>query len=81
LTLILNSTDDQFINYIRTVWVPEATTAEGNTLNMLYPSDQIDGSPFDTGLLNILTPQFKRIAAFQVSSAVWCLFSAILTAA
>ncbi|KAJ7791515.1 Alpha/Beta hydrolase protein [Mycena olivaceomarginata] len=44
------TTDDQFINYIRTLWVPEATTAQGNTLNTLYPSDQIDGSPFDTVL-------------------------------
>ncbi|KAJ7777805.1 carotenoid ester lipase precursor [Mycena olivaceomarginata] len=46
-------------------WVPEATTAEGVSLNTLYPSDQIDGSPFNTGFLNAVTPQFKRIAAFQ----------------
>jgi len=31
----------------------------------LYPADITKGSPFDTRLLNALTPQFKRIAAFQ----------------
>jgi hypothetical protein len=59
-------TDAQFLEYIREFWVPE-TTAEGVSLNTLYPSDQIDGSPFDTGFLNAVTPQFKRIAAFQAS--------------
>ncbi|KAJ7480555.1 carotenoid ester lipase precursor [Mycena latifolia] len=59
------TTDAQFINYVQTYWLPQATTAQGATLNKLYPSDLIDGSPFDTGLLNNITPQFKRIAAFQ----------------
>ncbi|KAF8964271.1 Alpha/Beta hydrolase protein [Flammula alnicola] len=36
-----------------------------NQLATLYPSDITQGSPFDTGILNALTPQFKRIAAFQ----------------
>ena len=30
-----------------------------------YPPDLPPGSPFDTGYLNALTPQSKRIAAFQ----------------
>ncbi|KAJ7155733.1 Alpha/Beta hydrolase protein [Mycena filopes] len=59
------TTDAEFLNYIKTLWLPLATTAQGTTLNNLYPSDVIDGSPFDTGLLNGVTPQFKRIAAFQ----------------
>ncbi|KAF8194390.1 alpha beta-hydrolase [Mycena galopus ATCC 62051] len=59
------TTDEQFITYIKTFWSPNATAAQANTLNTVYPSDQIDGSPFDTGLLNAITPQFKRIAAFQ----------------
>ncbi|KAJ7173240.1 Alpha/Beta hydrolase protein [Mycena filopes] len=59
------TTDAEFLNYIKTLWLPQATTAQGTTLNNLYPSDVIDGSPFDTGLLNGVTPQFKRIAAFQ----------------
>jgi len=31
----------------------------------LYPADITAGLPFDTGLLNAITPQFKRIAAVQ----------------
>ena len=30
-----------------------------------YPSDPTQGSPFDTGYLNVLTPQFKQLAAVQ----------------
>ncbi|KAJ6462794.1 carotenoid ester lipase precursor [Mycena vitilis] len=59
------TTDPEFLTYLKTYWLPEASTAQGNTLNTLYPSDLTDGSPFDTGLLNNITPQFKRIAAFQ----------------
>ncbi|KAJ6554984.1 carotenoid ester lipase precursor [Mycena vulgaris] len=59
------TTDAEFINYIQTFWLPQATAAQSVTLNTRYPSDLIDGSPFNTGLLNGITPQFKRIAAFQ----------------
>jgi len=59
------TTDAHFIEYIQSTWIPEATTAQMNTLQQLYSSDILDGSPFDTGLLDALTPQFKRIAAFQ----------------
>jgi acetylcholinesterase len=31
---------------------------------VLYPQDPTQGSPFDTGTQNVLTPEFKRIAAF-----------------
>ncbi|KAJ7124165.1 carotenoid ester lipase precursor [Mycena epipterygia] len=58
------TTDAQFITYIQTYLVPEFSTAQGVTLNTLYPSDIVDGSPFDTGVFNAFTPQFKRIAAF-----------------
>ncbi|KAJ7660448.1 carotenoid ester lipase precursor [Mycena rosella] len=59
------TTDAEFIKYIQTYWIPEATAAQGVTLNSVYPSDITQGSPFNTGILNALTPQFKRIAAFQ----------------
>ncbi|KAJ6554988.1 Alpha/Beta hydrolase protein [Mycena vulgaris] len=62
------TTDAEFINYIHTYWLPQATAAQGVTLNTMYPSDLLDGSPFGTGLLNGITPQFKRIAAFQGDS-------------
>ncbi|KAF7292605.1 Carboxylic ester hydrolase [Mycena indigotica] len=59
------TTDAQFLSYIKQIWVPGATTAQLNSLNSLYPSDLPAGSPFDTGFADALTPQFKRIAAFQ----------------
>jgi len=34
-----------------------------------YPQNITQGSPFDTGDSNALTPQFKRIAAFQGDAA------------
>ena len=30
----------------------------------LYPQDATAGSPYDTGILNTITPQFKRISSF-----------------
>jgi len=30
-----------------------------------YPQDLTQGSPYGTGVLNDLSPQFKRIASFQ----------------
>ncbi|KAJ7205202.1 Alpha/Beta hydrolase protein [Mycena pura] len=59
------TTDAEFLGYIQTIWAPGISTAQLNTLSEVYSSDILDGSPFDTGILNALTPQFKRIAAFQ----------------
>lgn len=62
---LLFRTDAEVINYIKTVFFPGVTDAQLSQLAMLYPSDITQGSPFDTGILNALTPQFKRIASFQ----------------
>ncbi|KIJ04426.1 hypothetical protein PAXINDRAFT_22286 [Paxillus involutus ATCC 200175] len=44
----------------------EGTLFSFSTLNITPVNDFISpGSPFDTGVLNAITPQFKRIAAFQ----------------
>ncbi|KAJ6624409.1 carotenoid ester lipase precursor [Mycena sp. CBHHK59/15] len=59
------TTDAEFIQYIQSVWLPQGTAAQAKTLQTLYPSDITQGSPFDTSILDALTPQFKRIAAFQ----------------
>ncbi|KAJ7717346.1 hypothetical protein B0H16DRAFT_1740638 [Mycena metata] len=40
-------------------------TTDEEFIATLYPDDPTQGSPFDTGLANQLTPQFKRLAAFQ----------------
>ncbi|KAG6829134.1 hypothetical protein H0H92_005608 [Tricholoma furcatifolium] len=59
------TTDDEFTSYITNVFLPGTTQAEVDNIAALYPSDITQGSPFDTGILNALTPQYKRIAAFM----------------
>jgi carboxylesterase type B len=41
----------------------EASDSSLDRVLSLYPESWSDGSPFRTGILNALTPQFKRIAA------------------
>ncbi|KAG1741514.1 Alpha/Beta hydrolase protein [Suillus paluster] len=58
------TTDSQFEEYIQ-YWFPDAPSATIQQLMEYYPGNITQGSPFDTGDLNALTPQFKRVAAFQ----------------
>ena len=58
-------TDAQFEEYIETYYFPNASTATIEQVMKYYPSDPPEGSPFDTGYLNMLTPQFKRLAALE----------------
>ncbi|KAI0265664.1 carotenoid ester lipase precursor [Gloeopeniophorella convolvens] len=57
------TTDDEFRDYVAQYFLPNATSDQLDELLTLYPSAISQGSPFDTGLLDALTPQFKRIAA------------------
>ena len=57
------STTQQLHNYLRTYFFPEASEDSLNALLMAYPDDPTQGSPFGTGILNILYPQYKRLAA------------------
>ncbi|KAL1666163.1 Alpha/Beta hydrolase protein [Schizophyllum commune] len=59
------TTDAQARDYVSQYWLPRASSADIDALFELYPSDPKQGSPYDTGSLNALTPQFKRIASFQ----------------
>ncbi|KAJ7599914.1 carotenoid ester lipase precursor [Mycena floridula] len=59
------TTDAQLKTYIKTIWLPGASDSDLNQLMTMYPSDITQGSPYDTGVLNALTPQSKRIASFQ----------------
>ena len=45
--------------------MPNATEADIDRVVDAYSSDPSEGSPFDTGDLNVLTPQYKRLAAIQ----------------
>nr|P32948.1 RecName: Full=Lipase 4; Flags: Precursor [Diutina rugosa] len=56
------TTDAQARQYFKESFI-HASDAEIDTLMAAYPSDITQGSPFDTGIFNAITPQFKRIAA------------------
>ncbi|KAJ7729914.1 Alpha/Beta hydrolase protein [Mycena metata] len=59
------TTDEEFVGYIHSNYLPQSTPAQIAQIAKLYPDDPTQGSPFGTGLENQFTPQFKRIAAFQ----------------
>jgi cholinesterase len=59
------SNNDQVMNYFLNTFLPGASRPQVAGLLNLYPEDPSRGSPFDTGILNALTPQFKRMAAIQ----------------
>ncbi|EIN12169.1 carotenoid ester lipase precursor [Punctularia strigosozonata HHB-11173 SS5] len=64
--VLLNITTEQEVrDYVVQNYVPEISDSDLDTLLTLYPADPTQGSPFDTGILNALTPQFKRLAAMQ----------------
>ena len=63
------TTDDQLTTYVSDYFKPNNPNAVADTQKLLvnYPNQpllgQPDGSPFRTGALNSITPQFKRLAA------------------
>lgn len=59
------SSNEAFRAYINSNYLPNATSKELDTVLIDYPQDPTQGSPFDTGNQNALTPQYKRLAAFQ----------------
>ncbi|KAJ7471024.1 sterol esterase [Mycena latifolia] len=59
------TTNDEFLAYIHSNYLPSATPTEIANLSVLYPDDPAKGAPFNTGSANQLTPEFKRLAAFQ----------------
>ncbi|KAJ7236114.1 carotenoid ester lipase precursor [Mycena rebaudengoi] len=59
------TTDNDFADYLRAVSLPRASAAQISRLATLYPQDPAQGSPFGSGNDNAITPEFKRIAAFQ----------------
>ncbi|KAF5315368.1 hypothetical protein D9619_007115 [Psilocybe cf. subviscida] len=57
------TTDSAFLNYLHTNYdIPQTKLA---AVAEAYPADVTQGSPFDTGTQNALTPLFKRLAAVQ----------------
>ncbi|TFK27680.1 carotenoid ester lipase precursor [Coprinopsis marcescibilis] len=59
------TTDDELKEYIQSVFLPGVTEVEVDRMLLEYPRNISQGSPFNTGPFNAITPQYKRIAAFQ----------------
>jgi acetylcholinesterase len=56
-------TDAELRAYLTEFFLINVTSDDLDNLLALYPQDPTQGSPFDTGTQNVLTPEFKRIAA------------------
>ncbi|KAJ7160903.1 alpha/beta-hydrolase, partial [Mycena filopes] len=59
------TTNEEFTEYIHSNYFSGLPRSEILKLDQAYPADPGSGSPFGTGDLNALTPQFKRLAAIQ----------------
>lgn len=59
-----HSTNADFKTYVKSAY-PGLTDAQVDQIATLYPSDITQGSPFGTGILNAITPQYKRLAALS----------------
>ncbi len=61
----LNSTDDEFLEYVNTNYYRNTSRAAAAKILDLYPADPAAGSPYNTGNEFAYSPQYKRMAAFQ----------------
>ncbi|KAF7377302.1 Carboxylic ester hydrolase [Mycena sanguinolenta] len=59
------TTDSKFVSYVHSNYLPTGTPAQIARVAELYPQDPAQGSPFGTESANQLTPEFKRVAAFE----------------
>ena len=57
------TTTSQLVQYFADFYLKDASLAQIQKLVSLYPEDPSAGSPFGTGFLNVLYPQYKRLAA------------------
>lgn len=59
------TTSAQMKDYLKLYMMPTVKDSQVDLLLKYYPDDQRAGCPFDTGIKNALSPQFKRTAAIQ----------------
>ena len=59
------TTDAEFKQFLGQDIFPDATKAQIDRIAAAYPNDPATGSPFGTGTRNQLSPQYKRLAAFE----------------
>ena len=64
-TNIQQRSESQFRDYVRTMLLQGLSDENTARFAALYTQNVTRGSPFDTGLSNAYTPQFKRLAAVQ----------------
>lgn len=57
------TTTDDLVEYLATLYFQQASVAQIQALVDTYSTDPKAGSPFGTGVLNEIYPQYKRIAA------------------
>ncbi|KAJ3801933.1 Alpha/Beta hydrolase protein [Lentinula aff. detonsa] len=65
LSSLNDTTQSDLATYVQTVFLPDISDSDLAELLTQYPADITQGSPFDTSILNAITPEYKRIAAFQ----------------
>jgi len=58
-------TDDEWTSYVTAQYLTGAPATDIASVAAGYPSDPAAGSPFNTGSASALTPEFKRLAAFN----------------
>lgn len=61
----MHRTDGEVRGYLQSTYLPAASRSQIDSVLALYPQDPAQGSPFGTGNQNVLSPQFKRLAAIQ----------------
>ncbi|CAA7262234.1 unnamed protein product [Cyclocybe aegerita] len=59
------TTNTQFLDYAKSNFFPRISDSDLKALETLYPDDITQGSPFNTGTENAITPQFKRLSSLQ----------------
>ncbi|CAA7262326.1 unnamed protein product [Cyclocybe aegerita] len=59
------TTNAEYLEYMKSNYFPNLAHEDLPTLESVYPDDVTQGSPFNTGSANALTPQYKRLAAVQ----------------
>ncbi|KAK7437475.1 hypothetical protein VKT23_018546 [Stygiomarasmius scandens] len=59
------TTEAQIREYVKTIFLTTISDEDLDDLLEAYPQDITQGSPYNTGILNALSPQFKRFASFQ----------------
>ncbi|VDB94159.1 unnamed protein product [Peniophora sp. CBMAI 1063] len=57
------TTSDELREYLKEFYFPAANYTAIDDILSSYPDDPALGSPFDTGLNNSLTPEYKRVSA------------------